>query len=67
MIPNFSIKIHSHSFEIFTKSNFLIVLILANLEDEELGETGQPKLAQPRARKSKPLSDDQLSLFGGPG
>ena len=41
--------------------------ILANLEDEELGETGQPKLAQPRARKPKPLSDDQLSLFGGPG
>ena len=38
--------------------------ILANLEDEELGETGQPKLAQPRARKPKPLSDDQLSLFG---
>ena len=41
--------------------------ILANLEDEELGETGQPKLAQPRARKPKPLSDDQLSLFGDPG
>ena len=37
--------------------------ILANLEDEELGETGQPKLAQPRARKPRPLSDDQLSLF----
>ena len=38
--------------------------ILANLEDDELGETGQPRLAQPRARKPKPLSDDQLSLFG---
>ena len=38
--------------------------ILANLEDEELGETGQPKLAQPRARRPKPGNDDQLSLFG---
>ena len=38
--------------------------ILANLEDEELGETGQPKLAQPRARKPKIDPGDQLSLFG---
>ena len=37
--------------------------ILANLEDEELGETGQPKLAQPRARKPKIDPGDQLSLF----
>ena len=38
--------------------------ILANLEDEELGETGQPKLAQPRSRKPKIDPGDQLSLFG---
>jgi DNA mismatch repair protein MutS len=38
--------------------------ILANLEEQELSDAGQPKLAQPRARKPKPLSDDQLSLFG---
>jgi DNA mismatch repair protein MutS len=37
--------------------------ILANLEDEELSEAGQPKLAQPRARKPKIDPDDQLSLF----
>jgi len=37
--------------------------ILANLEDEELGESGQPKLAQPRARKPKIDPGDQLSLF----
>ena len=38
--------------------------ILANLEDQELSEAGQPKLAQPRARRPKPLGGDQLSLFG---
>ena len=38
--------------------------ILANLEDEELSEAGQPRLAQPRARKPRPLGGDQLSLFG---
>jgi len=37
--------------------------ILANLEEQELSDAGQPKLAQPRARKPKPLFDDQLSLF----
>ena len=37
--------------------------ILANLEDEELSEAGQPKLAQPRARKPKIDPADQLSLF----
>ena len=39
--------------------------ILANLEEGELAESGQPKLAQPRARKPKILPGDQLSLFGG--
>jgi DNA mismatch repair protein MutS len=38
--------------------------ILANLEEGELGETGQPKLAQVRARKPKSLPVAQLSLFG---
>lgn len=38
--------------------------ILANLEDEELSDAGQPKLAQPRARKPKIDPGDQLSLFG---
>ena len=37
--------------------------ILANLEESELSpETGQAALAQPRARKARPLGD-QLSLF----
>jgi len=39
--------------------------ILANLEEGELGETGQPKLAKARPRRGKPDNDDQLSLFGG--
>ena len=38
--------------------------ILANLEEQELSEAGQPKLAQPRARKLRPFDGDQLSLFG---
>jgi len=38
--------------------------ILANLEEGELGETGQPKLAKARPRRAKPADDDQLSLFG---
>jgi DNA mismatch repair protein MutS len=38
--------------------------ILANLEEGELGETGQPKLAQVRPRRAKPANGDQLSLFG---
>jgi len=38
--------------------------ILANLEEGELGESGQPKLAQVRPRRAKPNDDDQLSLFG---
>ncbi|MDR0993024.1 MAG: DNA mismatch repair protein MutS [Verrucomicrobiota bacterium] len=38
--------------------------ILANLEENELGEAGQPKLAQPRARKPKMPPGAQLSLFG---
>jgi DNA mismatch repair protein MutS len=38
--------------------------ILANLEEGELGETGQPKLAKARPRRPKPSADDQLSLFG---
>jgi DNA mismatch repair protein MutS len=38
--------------------------ILANLEEGELGETGQPKLAQARPRKPKAAGTDQLSLFG---
>ena len=37
--------------------------ILANLEDGELSEAGQPKLAQPRARKPRIAPGDQLSLF----
>lgn len=37
--------------------------ILANLEDQELSEAGQPKLAQPRARKPRIDPGDQLSLF----
>ena len=37
--------------------------ILANLEEQELSEAGQPKLAQPRARKPKIIDLDQLSLF----
>ena len=37
--------------------------ILANLEEQELSEAGQPKLAQPRARKPKLDPGDQLSLF----
>jgi len=38
--------------------------ILANLEEGELGETGQPKLAKARPRRGKPDNKDQLSLFG---
>ena len=37
--------------------------ILANLEEGELGETGQPKLAQHRSRRPKPEPSAQLSLF----
>jgi len=37
--------------------------ILANLEEQELSEAGQPKLAQPRARKPRIADTDQLSLF----
>lgn len=37
--------------------------ILANLEEGELGETGQPKLAQHRPRRPKSDPNDQLSLF----
>lgn len=37
--------------------------ILANLEEQELSEAGQPKLAQPRSRKPKIIDLDQLSLF----
>ncbi|MDD4118613.1 MAG: DNA mismatch repair protein MutS [Kiritimatiellae bacterium] len=37
--------------------------ILANLEEQELSEAGQPKLAQPRARKPRLADPDQLSLF----
>ncbi|NLG35961.1 MAG: DNA mismatch repair protein MutS [Lentisphaerae bacterium] len=39
--------------------------ILANLEEGELGETGQPKLAQTRPRKPRPDASSQLTLFGG--
>jgi DNA mismatch repair protein MutS len=38
--------------------------ILANLEEGELGETGQPKLAKARPRRGKPDNKDQLDLFG---
>ncbi len=39
--------------------------ILANLEEGELGETGQPKLAQVRMRRAtKSPTENQLSLFG---
>ncbi len=38
--------------------------ILANLEDQELSDAGQPKLAQPRARKPRIDPGDQLDLFG---
>jgi len=38
--------------------------ILGNLEEQELSEIGQPKLAQHRPRKPKPGAGDQLSLFG---
>ena len=37
--------------------------ILANLEENELGDLGQARLAQPRARKPKITLGDQLSLF----
>lgn len=37
--------------------------ILGNLEEGELGETGQPKIAKKRSRKGK-YNPDQLSLFG---
>ncbi len=37
--------------------------ILANLEEQELSDAGQPKLAQPRARKPRIADTDQLSLF----
>jgi DNA mismatch repair protein MutS len=38
--------------------------ILANLEEGEFGETGQPRLARRRIRKGRDLPG-QLSLFGG--
>ncbi len=38
--------------------------ILANLEEGELGESGQPKLARKRGRKTI-IDDWQLELFGG--
>lgn len=37
--------------------------ILANLEENELGDLGQAKLAQPRVRKPKIIPGDQLALF----
>ena len=37
--------------------------ILANLEEQELSDAGQPKLAQPRSRKPRIADTDQLSLF----
>ena len=37
--------------------------ILANLEEGEFGEGGQPKIAKHEARKGK-VNPDQLSLFG---
>ena len=37
--------------------------ILANLEDQELSEAGQPKLAQPRPPKLRLLDTHQLTLF----
>jgi len=40
--------------------------ILKNLEANELNEAGQPKLAQPRRRKTT-FDPDQLGLFGGGG
>jgi DNA mismatch repair protein MutS len=36
--------------------------VLANLEDGELGESGQPKIARQRARRDKP-SKNQMDLF----
>ncbi|MDP6490254.1 MAG: DNA mismatch repair protein MutS [Kiritimatiellia bacterium] len=38
--------------------------ILANLEEGELAETGQPKIAKRRPRRSAADATDQLSLFG---
>ncbi|MDI6774104.1 MAG: DNA mismatch repair protein MutS [Verrucomicrobiota bacterium] len=38
--------------------------ILANLEEDELGETGQPKIARRRARRPKDDASRQLMLFG---
>ena len=40
--------------------------ILANLEDSELNEAGQPQIAERRSRKKK-SDDSQLSLFGEEG
>ena len=37
--------------------------ILGNLEEGELGETGQPKIAKRRRAKPK-IHPDQLDLFG---
>ena len=37
--------------------------ILASLEEGELGETGQPKIARRRARKPKDDPSRQMSLF----
>ena len=37
--------------------------ILANLEDSELNEAGQPLIAEQRSRKKK-SDDSQMSLFG---
>jgi len=39
--------------------------ILANLEEGELGEAGQPRIARPRGGKER-YDPDQLSLFGPP-
>jgi len=38
--------------------------ILANLEEGELGESGQPKIARRRARKGS-RDSAQMELFGG--
>jgi DNA mismatch repair protein MutS len=40
--------------------------ILANLEEGEIGESGQPKIARQRRPKAKPAGA-QLDLFGGAG
>jgi DNA mismatch repair protein MutS len=40
--------------------------ILANLEEGELAETGQPKIARRRPRKDAPPDGRQMDLFGKP-